>query len=35
MDIFKQKMGAHNYVILEALQRKEELRVTPLLVTYF
>ena len=28
MDIFKQKMGAHNYVILKVLRRKEELRVT-------
>ena len=28
MDIFKEKMGAHNYVILNALPRKEELIVT-------
>ena len=27
MDIFKEKMGAHNYVILNALRGKEELRV--------
>ena len=27
MDIFKEKMGAHNYVILNALRRKEDLRV--------
>ena len=28
MDIFKEKMGANNYVILNALWHKEELRVT-------
>ena len=28
MAIFKEKMGVSNYVILNALRRKEELRVT-------